>query len=451
MNRVARFAILLGTLALVPPGSGCGTEDPDGDACASDADCRPRDEVDLDLQDDVIAAHACEAACPWEAARLREVACPWEEGDWHYCRDCGPCPEGAGDCDTDAECEAGLVCVQRAGEVDVCEADAGPGPTVYKLSVLQGRYAGGLPCPSEPSSFDGIVENLNTFYTAVSGDRIAFELHSRTESPVLLDESTRVCDSMRTAQIQLQEKARAAGVDLENADFIINMFSDGPCNLPGYRDVHNADMGGTNSRFFTCDLPLFALRHEIGHNLGMAHSHVTRITESFASELASTFPESCMPEDPEDPPTACYDLDPLDIMGSGKLDIARGLSPPHLLLLGWVRDPNWAAATTGTRHAIHDYFLERERDNLLFVLVDSKAVDFSCDEDPDCPMIDCHIVASFTLGFVILHQICLDPEKYRGTELLDQLEPGQAYADNGNRIVFEDVSGSRAVVRIEAN
>ena len=46
--------------------------------------------------------------------------------DW--CRDYGPCPEGQGDCDGDAECQSGLICAQDVGADygwpagrDVCE------------------------------------------------------------------------------------------------------------------------------------------------------------------------------------------------------------------------------------------------------------------------------------------------------------------------------------------
>jgi hypothetical protein len=49
--------------------------------------------------------------------------------DW--CRDCGPCSEGQGDCDSDAECEEGLICVHNVGANygwpearDVCEKPA---------------------------------------------------------------------------------------------------------------------------------------------------------------------------------------------------------------------------------------------------------------------------------------------------------------------------------------
>lgn len=51
--------------------------------------------------------------------------------DW--CRNCGPCSEGQGDCDGDAECKEGLICVRDIGAKygwfefrDVCEKPCGP-------------------------------------------------------------------------------------------------------------------------------------------------------------------------------------------------------------------------------------------------------------------------------------------------------------------------------------
>ena len=54
------------------------------------------------------------------------LTCP-PEGDSNYCRDCGPCADGVGDCDDDSECASGLTCVTDVGDqygygpsVDVC-------------------------------------------------------------------------------------------------------------------------------------------------------------------------------------------------------------------------------------------------------------------------------------------------------------------------------------------
>ena len=37
-----------------------------------------------------------------------------------YCRDCGPCNEGQGDCDNDGECAGDLTCPQVDG-TDICQ------------------------------------------------------------------------------------------------------------------------------------------------------------------------------------------------------------------------------------------------------------------------------------------------------------------------------------------
>ncbi len=62
-------------------------------------------------------------------------SCPWPLGHGHYCRDCGPCPAGQGDCDGDAQCGAGLTCSNDIGaqfgfnaNIDVCVAGDGPPP-----------------------------------------------------------------------------------------------------------------------------------------------------------------------------------------------------------------------------------------------------------------------------------------------------------------------------------
>jgi hypothetical protein len=47
-----------------------------------------------------------------------EPVCTKQRGDWGYCADpaCGPCGVGAGDCDSDGECASGLFCALNTGE-----------------------------------------------------------------------------------------------------------------------------------------------------------------------------------------------------------------------------------------------------------------------------------------------------------------------------------------------
>jgi len=46
--------------------------------------------------------------------------CGYQIGHLDYCRDCGPCAEGEGDCDNDSECVGDLICGQVVG-IDYCE------------------------------------------------------------------------------------------------------------------------------------------------------------------------------------------------------------------------------------------------------------------------------------------------------------------------------------------
>ena len=55
-------------------------------------------------------------------------------GDWGYCSAACPCPEGLGDCNSDAECQTGLFCVDNAGlnldlpsNIDVCSSNCHQG------------------------------------------------------------------------------------------------------------------------------------------------------------------------------------------------------------------------------------------------------------------------------------------------------------------------------------
>lgn len=67
-----------------------------------------------------------------------EGTCNLPNGDWAYCSDpfCGPCGVGQGDCDSDADCNAGLVCAFNRGadyglpeSLDVCEVSDDPSCT----------------------------------------------------------------------------------------------------------------------------------------------------------------------------------------------------------------------------------------------------------------------------------------------------------------------------------
>jgi hypothetical protein len=72
-------------------------------------------------------------------------------GGDNYCRDYGPCSAGQGDCDSNAECQSGLTCVNDVGQkygwksvTDVCEKSAeGGNLTVYVWNSTGTRLLSG--------------------------------------------------------------------------------------------------------------------------------------------------------------------------------------------------------------------------------------------------------------------------------------------------------------------
>lgn len=103
--------------------AGCPCGEGQGD-CDNDADCAPG----LHCAQNVGANYG------WPASRdVCEAACPaFETGPDACTSDC-PCGQGEGDCDSDADCKAGLICAQNVGadygwpeSRDVCEVPGGP-------------------------------------------------------------------------------------------------------------------------------------------------------------------------------------------------------------------------------------------------------------------------------------------------------------------------------------
>ena len=112
--------------------------------------CLPRCGKSIDDKPDIVAwEYYPGITClkPWGdwdgiPTHLKPV-CPQPVGHNDYCRDCGPCVEGEGDCDNDTECNNGLVCPQSSDfnppGVDVCQ----------KISIVP---------PEPPRGFRVVIE-----------------------------------------------------------------------------------------------------------------------------------------------------------------------------------------------------------------------------------------------------------------------------------------------------
>ena len=137
---LAWAAVGVGNAAPTDPG-GCPWSPGDWNYCLDCGPCGPGEgDCDGDAEcgagtvcvDDVGATYGW--ASTVDVCELPASSCPWSPGDWDYCKDCGPCEAGGGDCDGDAECAAGLTCLNDVGgnygyerTVDVC--DVSPVPT----------------------------------------------------------------------------------------------------------------------------------------------------------------------------------------------------------------------------------------------------------------------------------------------------------------------------------
>jgi hypothetical protein len=82
-------------------------------------DCGPCAEGEGDCDDDGECLSGLTCAQVPGVDKCQTAACPHPLGHLDYCRDCGPCVAGQGDCDNDSECQSGLSCVQVLG-TDVC-------------------------------------------------------------------------------------------------------------------------------------------------------------------------------------------------------------------------------------------------------------------------------------------------------------------------------------------
>jgi hypothetical protein len=115
------------------PGGPCATFQPGPDWCRDCGPC-PVGQGDCDgdgqCQAGLICAQDVGADYGWPPSRdvCEQPGCNLPNGHVDYCKTCGPCGLGEGDCDGDTQCQAGLICAQDVGAdygwkstYDVCE------------------------------------------------------------------------------------------------------------------------------------------------------------------------------------------------------------------------------------------------------------------------------------------------------------------------------------------
>lgn len=110
--------------------SACGPCEPGEGGCKADSECV----VFADCFRSIGAEFGFKSGTN-VCLRAAPEDCPFSTGASDYCRVCGICDEGEGDCDTDRECSPGLTCVDGAGarfgfgdDIDLClKSESGSG------------------------------------------------------------------------------------------------------------------------------------------------------------------------------------------------------------------------------------------------------------------------------------------------------------------------------------
>ena len=159
---------------------GCTLSLGHGDYCR---DCGPcaDGEGDCDSDSECLAGLTCKSnvganygwASTIDVCEGVTSGCTWSVGDWDYCKDCGPCSSGQGDCDYDSECKSGLICVDDVGanygwhqDIDVCQSSNCALWPVGHLNYC--RDCG--PCVAGEGDCDSDSECTGTFLTVCVHD-----------------------------------------------------------------------------------------------------------------------------------------------------------------------------------------------------------------------------------------------------------------------------------------
>jgi hypothetical protein len=91
-------------------------------------------------------------------------SCPVSPGHSDFCKLCGPCSDGSGDCDSDSECVSGLICDQQRG-TDFCRATTSSSPESCPVSPGHSDFCklcgpcsdGGGDCDSDSECISGLI------------------------------------------------------------------------------------------------------------------------------------------------------------------------------------------------------------------------------------------------------------------------------------------------------
>ena len=143
-------------------------------------------------------------SCCFLVVTASYASCPVPVGDWDYCFLCGPCSNGEGDCDSDAECKDGLRCHRNIGDsepyylrkgVDLCigeetttedPADEDPAyqePTTEEPATQTSNDADGIGTPVINTGTTTTTTTTTTTVSAACDDTWYAILHQSECNP----------------------------------------------------------------------------------------------------------------------------------------------------------------------------------------------------------------------------------------------------------------------------
>lgn len=233
-----------------------------GDFCSAQCPCEAG-EADCDDDSDCAAGLVCAKNVGASFGFAPDVdvcvgACdPVLAGGWDYCSEACPCEHGQGDCDQDADCAPGSVCVDNVGgdyghdeDMDVCvtlEPFAGRvlNALGQRLAGVEVTVDGQTAITGEDGAFAFAV--LPGARHVISATRIGFVPYSRVHLGTGMDRMAIVLREAETFEV-----APGAAIDIEDSrgtSIVIgaNALVDEDGNLPVgtlYIHVHSHDLHG---------------------------------------------------------------------------------------------------------------------------------------------------------------------------------------------------------------
>jgi hypothetical protein len=206
----------------------------------------------------------------------------------------------------------GITVQQESPAIDATSGDTrayGPGPFVRNVLVIDFMLAGQSNQPwsqaSASNTFNG--QNSRWFAEGSYGQEV---LYADVTPWLRISAGTGTC-STNTWATQAQAAARAAGYEPNDYNNVVFAF-------PRVSACTWSGLGQVPGRFTWLNGSLSAARHELGHNLGLRHSHF----------------RSC--DGPEPLAGNCTNVeygDSFDVMGNGGL---AGFHGPYRAAVGWI-------------------------------------------------------------------------------------------------------------------